>query len=586
MHLLTEIDKDTIYFDGLDQIEAEMKKIMDKYPKTRIVVFIDDLDRCKPQKALEIFESIKVFLDLMGFVYIIGLTNQSISRLITPEDYGYEGKEYIKKLIQIPINIPKWNTDRIFSLIMKHLGIKEISNSDANLKEQINLIAYAVKNNPRELVRFLNNIQLSSKIYKNKKLNLNKLLILETIITRWSDFYYNLMYLEKEELAILDYKLKFLKESKIDIGNLNQQLPEEIKAKIEMMRDKLDEIEVQTSIDQDIKIVINRIKEYRDLLIFIVKYYKEIFEITYNERSIYEQVVEAINKSSIIINSEMDKEIALDFLKDEKIREFNKVRKMYEKIEIKLDGTDLSGLDLTGVNLRYSELTDSDISDSKLSNSDIHNSNLKNCDLTDTDMSNTNLSYSDLTGAYMIRANLKKSYMLNSIIKKTYLDNGNLEEVDLSGSELYESELDNVNLIGADLRYTKFINTNLTNVKFTGANLDHAVIVIDPKKYAKFNINNVDFSDARLTNSLIIVPDDTFNFNYNQNTDFNGSIIDNPNFIDYIKITSNKAKGIPKKIQNKKELKQILNERKDQDGELTDERIDKYLLFSNLSENE
>jgi hypothetical protein len=146
--------------------------------------------------------------------------------------------------------------------------------------------------------------------------------------------------------------------------------------------------------------------------------------------------------------------------------------------------------------------------------------------------------------------------------------------------------LDNVNLIGADLRYTKFINTNLTNVKFTGANLDHAVIVIDPKKYAKFNINNVDFSDARLTNSLIIVPDDTFNFNYNQNTDFNGSIIDNPNFIDYIKITSNKAKGIPKKIQNKKELKQILNERKDQDGELTDERIDKYLLFSNLSENE
>lgn len=584
IELLSEIDKDTIYFDGLDQIEEEMKKIMVKYPKTRIVVFIDDLDRCKPKKALEIFESIKVFLDLIGFVYVIGLTNQSISRLITPEDYGYEGKEYIKKLIQIPINIPKWNTDRIFSLIIKHLGIKEISKIDVNLKEQLNLIAYAVKNNPRELVRFLNNIQLSSKIYKDKNLNLNKFLILETIITRWSDFYYNLMYLEKEEIEILDCKLKFLRDDKIDIGNLNQQLPDDIKGKLEIIRIKLDKIEVQSSIDQDIKIVINRIKEYRDLLTFIVKYYEQIFEIIHRERDTYEQVVEAINKSSIIINSEMEKEIALDFLKDEKIREFNKVRKMYEKIEIKLDGTDLSGLNLSGVNLRYSELTDSDLSDSKLSNSDIHNSNLKNCDFTDTDMSNSNLSYSDLTGAYMIRANLKKSYMLNTIINKTYLEDGNLEEVDLSGSESYESELENVNLAGADLRYTKFINTNLTNVKFTGANLDHVVIVIDPKEYPKFNINNVDFSDARLTNSLIIVPGDTFNFKYNQNTDFNGSIIDNPNFIDYIKITSNKARGIPRKIQNKEDLKKILKERRHEDEELIDEIIDKYLLSSTLAE--
>ena len=56
---LDEIDKDTIYFDGINKIEGEITKIIDKHPNSRVVVFIDDLDRCSPKKALEVFESIK-----------------------------------------------------------------------------------------------------------------------------------------------------------------------------------------------------------------------------------------------------------------------------------------------------------------------------------------------------------------------------------------------------------------------------------------------------------------------------------------------------------------------------------------------
>jgi hypothetical protein len=53
---LPEIDKDNRYFDGIRKIELEMQKIMKKYTKTKIVVCIDDLDRCRPEKAREIFE--------------------------------------------------------------------------------------------------------------------------------------------------------------------------------------------------------------------------------------------------------------------------------------------------------------------------------------------------------------------------------------------------------------------------------------------------------------------------------------------------------------------------------------------------
>jgi hypothetical protein len=40
MDLLSSVDKDTVYFEGLEMIEKEMKNIM---KTTKIVVFIDDI---------------------------------------------------------------------------------------------------------------------------------------------------------------------------------------------------------------------------------------------------------------------------------------------------------------------------------------------------------------------------------------------------------------------------------------------------------------------------------------------------------------------------------------------------------------
>ena len=130
MELLAEVDKDTIYFDGIHKIENEMRNIMSKYPLTRVIVFIDDLDRCSPTKALEVFESIKVFLGIDGFVYIIGLSHVTISKLITVQykESGIKGEQYIKKIIQIPIILPEWNVKDIGTLINDLLKNNLISN--------------------------------------------------------------------------------------------------------------------------------------------------------------------------------------------------------------------------------------------------------------------------------------------------------------------------------------------------------------------------------------------------------------------------------------------------------------------------
>ena len=50
--------------------------------RRRIVVFIDDLDRCLPESALQVLESMKLFFDLPGFVFVVGLDQDVVEHVV------------------------------------------------------------------------------------------------------------------------------------------------------------------------------------------------------------------------------------------------------------------------------------------------------------------------------------------------------------------------------------------------------------------------------------------------------------------------------------------------------------------------
>ena len=191
--LLAEVDRDTLYFDGFEDIRSEIGKILNYKPGFRIIVFVDDLDRCSPKKTLEVLESIKVFLGMEGFIYVLGISHDIVTKLIDMEykDSGVKGEQYIKKMIQIPITLPSWNTGDI-KLLIKHLSEQNIIAE--NYKDMINtnveLISTAIENNPREVKRFLNKFIVAHQIFSSKKgFNSSELLVIQVIESRWPKFY-------------------------------------------------------------------------------------------------------------------------------------------------------------------------------------------------------------------------------------------------------------------------------------------------------------------------------------------------------------------------------------------------------------
>ncbi len=96
----------------LEQFQERFRKIVAesvvRNNNGRLVVFVDDLDRCLPEKAIEVLESIKLFADAPGCVFMLGLDAEVIARgvEIRYHDYFKDGAKYLEKIIQLPFQIP------------------------------------------------------------------------------------------------------------------------------------------------------------------------------------------------------------------------------------------------------------------------------------------------------------------------------------------------------------------------------------------------------------------------------------------------------------------------------------------------
>jgi len=196
MKFLNKLNRESIYFEGLDKIKRNMEKIREIEGNTyRIVIFIDDLDRCSPEKALEVLESIKLFLDIEGFVFVIGLSHKTVTQLITHayKTTGVKGEDYIKKIIQIPIKIPTWSKESIIDLIENKIALnlnKEYSNF---LKQNSGMVAKVVDFNPRQLKRFINNVIIAFESFANNEntpeIHFNQIFLAKILKMEWPEFY-------------------------------------------------------------------------------------------------------------------------------------------------------------------------------------------------------------------------------------------------------------------------------------------------------------------------------------------------------------------------------------------------------------
>jgi predicted KAP-like P-loop ATPase len=99
--------------EDIRKFQQEFEKLLEATKISRLVVFIDELDRCSPNTILDTLEAMKLFMFHGKVAFVIGADERHISYAVNSKYKEMEGsqisigKEYLEKLIQYPIRIPK-----------------------------------------------------------------------------------------------------------------------------------------------------------------------------------------------------------------------------------------------------------------------------------------------------------------------------------------------------------------------------------------------------------------------------------------------------------------------------------------------
>ncbi len=216
---------------NIKTFQKDFTELLKESKIDKLVVFIDELDRCNPATILDTLEAIRLFLFTQNTSFVIGADERHVIYSVRKKYSEIEGnqidigKEYLEKMIQYPIRIPQLSSREVEFYILCLLLQNELNDEDFNkfldfiskskkdnflefelsyekLNEELpkiatnsrdtlllakqlsSVLSIGLNGNPRHCKRFLNSLSMREKMSFHRNLTLDrkvlaKLMLLE-----------------------------------------------------------------------------------------------------------------------------------------------------------------------------------------------------------------------------------------------------------------------------------------------------------------------------------------------------------------------------------------------------------------------
>lgn len=162
---------------NLNSVKEEIIEAL-KDQDHRILVIIDDLDRCTSDEVREIVKVIKAICDFPKMIYLIACDSEKVAQALTPDiSKGIEeGYNYLEKIVQCSWNIPQPTQRELIKLFKEKIDklFPPLANKNGYLfnKEDVGqMIEEGIGPNlktPRDIIRLLNYIRAVHPLVKDE----------------------------------------------------------------------------------------------------------------------------------------------------------------------------------------------------------------------------------------------------------------------------------------------------------------------------------------------------------------------------------------------------------------------------------
>jgi hypothetical protein len=180
--------------DAFTKPYSDMQKLPEALGGRRIVVLVDDLDRCSPNNVVGLLESINQIMDVPGFIFVLALDYEVLIKAVSEKYPHVSGHIFIEKMVQVPFRVPKLSLRRESFLpdLIRNWGELE-PYFPSNFQNYTHDIAsLALKANPRQIKRLLNSFLVLRRIVDRLSVDVDYALLagLIGLQLRWPQQYH------------------------------------------------------------------------------------------------------------------------------------------------------------------------------------------------------------------------------------------------------------------------------------------------------------------------------------------------------------------------------------------------------------
>jgi RecA/RadA recombinase/energy-coupling factor transporter ATP-binding protein EcfA2 len=144
--------------------------------RSRLVVFIDDLDRCLPEQILSLLEALKLYLNRPDCVFFLAVDSDRLAKVVASRyvDSGLDGGDYLEKIVQVPFTMPRI-TLPVFSDYLSSLLTPETQAATP-------VLCAGLRRNPRSARRLVNILVLQDGLAHQRGVQPYHVAVLATVL--------------------------------------------------------------------------------------------------------------------------------------------------------------------------------------------------------------------------------------------------------------------------------------------------------------------------------------------------------------------------------------------------------------------
>ncbi len=113
---------------NLEEFRVSLKKFVKKAnSELPVIFFIDELDRCRPNYAVEVLEEIKHMFSVPGIIFVLSIDKEQLGHAICGV-YGSEyinSEEYLRRFIDMEYKIPRPNIQKFVDYLYDYFDYKD-----------------------------------------------------------------------------------------------------------------------------------------------------------------------------------------------------------------------------------------------------------------------------------------------------------------------------------------------------------------------------------------------------------------------------------------------------------------------------